>query len=169
MNQWINKWIDVGQMNTSLIWIMRGGVWGQDHDMGLGEISGAETSVSETYQMISSLPRTPLAGWGYILLSSCSLFMLDNLFGCYFLLMHRSEVFIEFRRKASLSAVQCPGILSPQSLVERHLQLFPIVTLCEKLALVYLGPSYDQIGKVCLPAITGWALLDGLGGPWLLV
>ena len=125
--------------------------------------------VYSPYHMISSLPRTPLAGWGYILLFSCSLFMLDNLFGCYFLLMHRSEIFIEFRRKASLSAVQCPGLLSPQSLVERRLQLFLIVTVCEKLALVYLGPSCDQIGKVCLPAITGWALLDDLGGPWLLL
>lgn len=68
--------------------------------------------VYSPYHMISSLPRTPLAGWGYILLSPCSLFMLYNLFGCYFLLMHRSEVFIEFRRKASLSAIQCPGLLS---------------------------------------------------------
>ena len=124
--------------------------------------------VYSPYHMISSLPRTPLAGWGYILLSSCSLFMLDNLFRCYFLLMHRNEIFVEFRRKASLSAVQCPG-LSPQSLVERRLQLFLIVTVCEKLALVYLGPSCDQIGKVCLLAITGSALLDDLGGPWLLV
>ena len=79
--------------------------------------------------------------------------------------MHRSKIFVEFRRKASLSAVQCPGLLSPQSLVERRLQLFLIVTVCEKLALVYLGPSCDQIGKVCLLAITGSALLDDLGGP----
>ena len=28
-------------MNISLIWVMHSGAWGQDHDMGLGEISGA--------------------------------------------------------------------------------------------------------------------------------
>lgn len=69
--------------------------------------------------------------------------------------MGRSEVFFELRRNASLSAIQCPGLLSPWSLVGGRVPLFPIATVCEELALVSLGSSGDQIGKACLPDIAG--------------
>ena len=174
MNQWINKWTDIGQMNISLIWVMHSGAWGKDHDMRLGEISRAirlrhlSLSLLTLSHDFFTLQDSP----GRTGLHSALLMLTVHRGSSFWMLLpaYAQEWSIFWVQKEGFSLNHLGlGLLSPRSLVERRVQLFPVVTVCEKLALVYLGPSCDQIGKACLPAITGWALLDELSGPWLLV
>lgn len=132
-------------MNISLIWVMHRSM-GQGPGHASSEILGIlglETSVSESTHLITRfLHFQDSLAERATFSSSCSLLIMDNLFGCCFLLMHSSEVFVEFRRKASLNHLGL-GLLSPRSLVERRVQLFPVV-VCEKLAWYIWVPAMTK-------------------------